>query len=141
VGSLYDALVGIDQGLADESILDKYSDIRRQKYQEIVDPMSTSNFRRLWEKDPETTIAEDDFFKILRMANEDEALLSQLREVRKPHSFQDESNVQHLLTATGFYELDARLYRILRHKACEGCLSGSLTHEMKTGTTGCRMEL
>ncbi|KAJ3468007.1 hypothetical protein MRS44_002072 [Fusarium solani] len=80
VGSLYDALVGIDQGLADESILDKYSDIRRQKYKEIVDPMSTSNFRRLWEKDPETTIAEDDFFKILRMANEDEALLSQLRE-------------------------------------------------------------
>ncbi|KAJ4318664.1 hypothetical protein N0V84_006752 [Fusarium piperis] len=79
VGSLYDALVGIDQGLADESILDKYSDIRRQKYQEIVDPMSSSNFRRLWEKDPETTIAEDDFFKLLRKANEDEALLSQLR--------------------------------------------------------------
>ncbi|KAF9873022.1 putative fad binding domain-containing protein [Colletotrichum karsti] len=80
VGCLYDALVGIKRGLADESILDKYSDIRSEKYRTIVDPMSTAGFRRLWEKNPETTIAEDEFFELLRKVSGDEKQLRQLRQ-------------------------------------------------------------
>ena len=82
VGALQDALIGIHNGLADDNILDKYSDIRSEKYRTIVDPISSANFKRLWEKDPETTIAEDGFFALLRKASQDKNLLNQLREVR-----------------------------------------------------------
>lgn len=44
--------------------------------------MSTENFKRLWFNDPETTIAEDEFFKLVRKATTDEDLLKQLRQVR-----------------------------------------------------------
>ncbi|KAH6976474.1 hypothetical protein BKA56DRAFT_688213 [Ilyonectria sp. MPI-CAGE-AT-0026] len=80
VGCLYDALVGIHRGLADEGILDEYSNVRSKLYRTIVDPMSTENFKRLWFKDPETTIAEDEFFKLVRKATTDEDLLKQLRQ-------------------------------------------------------------
>ncbi|TKA50063.1 hypothetical protein B0A55_12600, partial [Friedmanniomyces simplex] len=51
VGGLYDCLFGIYAGKADESILDKYDEIRREKYRTIIDPISSGNLRRLW--DPE----------------------------------------------------------------------------------------
>ncbi|KAM5370221.1 hypothetical protein ACJZ2D_008624 [Fusarium nematophilum] len=82
VGCLADALSGIYSGRADDSILDEYSRIRSEKYRTIVDPMSTANFKRLWAKDPETTIAEDEFFQLVRKAAEDEGLKKELREVR-----------------------------------------------------------
>jgi hypothetical protein len=81
VGCLCDALDGMNKGLTDDSILDEYSRIRREKYETIVDPMSTANFKRLWEKEPEDTFAEDEFFKLIEKANKDENLMNQLREV------------------------------------------------------------
>lgn len=81
VGGLYDCLSGIYQGVADESILDKYSDKRREKYKEIVDPMSTENFKRLWEKSPEETIATNPFFDIARKAEQDKELSRSLVKV------------------------------------------------------------
>ncbi|OJJ53622.1 hypothetical protein ASPSYDRAFT_36553 [Aspergillus sydowii CBS 593.65] len=71
VGALYDALIGIHKGVADEQILTQYSEDRSNKYRTLVDPLSTANFRRLWEKDPETTIAEDEFFQMAREAEAD----------------------------------------------------------------------
>ena len=71
VGGLYECLAGINKGVADDSILDKYSEIRREKYLTIVDPISSSNFKRLWEKTPEETIKTDPFFPIAVKAEKD----------------------------------------------------------------------
>lgn len=71
VGGLYDCLSGIHHGVADDDILDKYSEMRREKYNTIVDPISTGNFKRLWEKSPEETIATDPFFDVVRKAEHD----------------------------------------------------------------------
>lgn len=68
VGGLYDCLYGVYAGLADESILDKYDEIRREKYNTIIDPMSSANIRRLW--DPEA-IEQDEFIQMVRRAETD----------------------------------------------------------------------
>ncbi|KAL2205523.1 putative monooxygenase [Sarocladium strictum] len=80
VGCLCDALDGLNKGLTDDSVLDEYSRIRREKYQTIVDPISTANFKRLWENEPEQVFAEDEFFQLIEKANKDEKLMDQLRE-------------------------------------------------------------
>lgn len=85
VGALYDALVGIHKGVADEQILTEYSEARSAKYREYVDPLSTANFRRLWEKDPETTVAEDGFFQMVREAQADPDVAKKMLEVRSSH--------------------------------------------------------
>lgn len=65
VGGLYDCLAGIHDGKADDSILDKYSDIRQEKWYKLSDPISSENIRRLW-KDPETIGDEDEFLLALK---------------------------------------------------------------------------
>ncbi|KAL1614304.1 hypothetical protein SLS54_009871 [Diplodia seriata] len=65
VGGLYDCLVGIHEGKADETILDKYNDVRQQKWRDFSDPISCENLRRLW-KDPETIGDEDEFLLALK---------------------------------------------------------------------------
>lgn len=64
VGGLYDCLIGIYEGKADSSILDLYSDIRRQKYNDIVDPISSGNIRRLFDQDPDKALETDEFLQI-----------------------------------------------------------------------------
>lgn len=71
VGGLFDCFVGIYEGLADESILDKYSEIRRQKYHEMIDPISTQNILRLFDQDPEKALEKDEFLQILKRAEVD----------------------------------------------------------------------
>lgn len=90
VGSLADALAGIHRGVADDSILDRYAELRAGVYRDVIDPMSTANFRRLWERDPETTAAEDEFFALVREMAEDEGLARRVREVRVPPLFKRE---------------------------------------------------
>lgn len=51
VTSLYDCLMAIQNGLTDDSILDKYSEVRIKKWKELIDPISRANFRRLWAED------------------------------------------------------------------------------------------
>ncbi|PNS16435.1 U3 small nucleolar RNA-associated protein 21 [Sphaceloma murrayae] len=63
VGNLYDCLIGIHRGLADESILDRYSEVRREKYLTFTDPISRSNIKRLM-LDPDVAIRDDDFFQM-----------------------------------------------------------------------------
>ncbi|KAM5343928.1 hypothetical protein ACJ41O_012465 [Fusarium nematophilum] len=81
VGCLFDALVSIHTGLAGDGILDYYSTVRAHKYRTVTDPLSTSNFMRLWFKDPETTIAEDEFLGLLKKAEDDASLMRQIRQV------------------------------------------------------------
>lgn len=74
VGGLYDCLVGIDTGKAGPEILDSYNKIRQQKYNDIVNPISSSNIRRLYDQDPEKALENDDFLKLLKKAEKDDAL-------------------------------------------------------------------
>lgn len=80
VGSLFDCLYGIYTGRADDSILDKYAEIRRKIYKEVIDPASRENFRRLYELDPETA-KDDEFFKTLKKAETDKDLARELNKV------------------------------------------------------------
>ena len=78
VGGLYDCLYGIYSGQADDSILDKYDEIRRQKYLDVIDPISSGNLRRLW--DP-SSIADDDFIKMIKRAETDKDFASEMQQV------------------------------------------------------------
>lgn len=72
-GNLYDCLIGIHKGLADDSILDKYSDVRRDVYHNVIDPISSGNIQRMWQ-DPETIMENDDFLQMcLKVENDPEA--------------------------------------------------------------------
>jgi hypothetical protein len=72
VGSLFDSLVGIHKGLADETILDKYSEIRKRIWAEIIDPISRENFRRLYDQDPTKAREYDEFFQLCVKGETDE---------------------------------------------------------------------
>ncbi|KAJ9615420.1 hypothetical protein H2200_001495 [Cladophialophora chaetospira] len=65
VGGLYDCLAGIYHEKAEESILDLYSEVRRQKYIDHTDPMTKANLRRLTELDPDRALEDDKFLKLL----------------------------------------------------------------------------
>lgn len=64
MGGLYDCLVGIYDKVATPDILDLYSDVRRKKYTDIVDPISSENIRRLFAQDPEKALDTDEFLKL-----------------------------------------------------------------------------
>ncbi|KAG9586560.1 FAD/NAD(P)-binding domain-containing protein, partial [Aureobasidium melanogenum] len=78
VGCLYDCLYGIWTNQADDSILDLYSEVRRQKYKEIIDPISTENFRRVFDQDPEVAGEKDYFLVLCKKAAEDKDFARQM---------------------------------------------------------------
>ncbi|KAL2194228.1 hypothetical protein P885DRAFT_71550 [Corynascus similis CBS 632.67] len=78
VGGLYDCLAGIWDGKADESILDLYSEKRIEKWQTIINPVSSENFRRVSDKDPATRFERDEFMQLLKKGETDEAFLKEL---------------------------------------------------------------
>ena len=79
IGGLYDCLTGIFHGKADEAILDKYNDIRRAKYYQFIDPLSTENLRRLFATNPETALEDDEFFQQLVKAKDDKSFSRELQ--------------------------------------------------------------
>ncbi|KAK7710540.1 hypothetical protein SLS57_008307 [Botryosphaeria dothidea] len=79
VGGLYDCLAGIHDGLADESILDVYSDVRRAKWTDIIDPISSENIRRLFAQDPERAAETDEFLQLINRVERDEELKKEFR--------------------------------------------------------------
>ena len=78
VGGLYDCLYGIYSGQADESILDKYDEMRREKYLAVIDPISSGNLKRLW--DP-NVIEDDSFIKMVKRAETDKDFAMEMQEV------------------------------------------------------------
>jgi 2-polyprenyl-6-methoxyphenol hydroxylase-like FAD-dependent oxidoreductase len=56
---LSECLIGVHMGRADQSILDKYDEVRRSIYKNFTDPISTSNFMRVSTSDPETILEKD----------------------------------------------------------------------------------
>jgi 2-polyprenyl-6-methoxyphenol hydroxylase-like FAD-dependent oxidoreductase len=73
VGGLYDCLVGIHEGKAGPSILDIYSEVRRAKYSDIVNPISTANILRLFDQDPDKALENDEFLQICKRTETDQA--------------------------------------------------------------------
>ncbi len=86
IGGLYDCLIGIYDGKADSSILDKYSDIRSQKYRDIIDPISSENIRRLFDQDPETALENDTFLQLCQRTATDLEFSRELQLVSWPQS-------------------------------------------------------
>jgi hypothetical protein len=82
VGNLFDCLKGIYDNKMDPSILDRYSEIRREKYLEIVDPISSANLTRLFELDPARAVEQDPFFQMAHKASKDENFSRDLQNVR-----------------------------------------------------------
>ncbi len=80
VGNLYDCLYGIYTSQLDDSILDKYSEVRIQKFKEIIDPISSGNIRRLWDSSQEA-IDKEPFFQILKRAETDEEFAKNMGDV------------------------------------------------------------
>jgi 2-polyprenyl-6-methoxyphenol hydroxylase-like FAD-dependent oxidoreductase len=65
VDALATCLIGMHQGRADADILDKYAEIRREKFVKFVDPRSVKNMNRLRAQDPEATLRDDGFLRML----------------------------------------------------------------------------
>lgn len=78
VGSLFDCLYGIHKGVADDSILEKYAEIRRKIYREIIDISSRENFRRLSGQDADTAGEKDPLFQLCKKAETDKNLAIEL---------------------------------------------------------------
>lgn len=64
-------------GLATPSILDKYAEIRKQIWTDIIDPMSRENFARL-HQNAETARENDPFFRVCAQAEKDPELAREL---------------------------------------------------------------
>jgi len=81
VGSLVEALVGMHTGQADDSILDKYDEVRRKIYHEVTDPISTDNIKRLYDQDPAKAMETDTFLQMAKRAETDKEFAHQMQQV------------------------------------------------------------
>lgn len=75
IGNLYDCLYGIYKGYTDASILDLYNKVRREKYNKIINPVSSENIRRLFDQDPDLALEKDEFLKMLKRGESDPSAL------------------------------------------------------------------
>lgn len=98
VGGLYDCLAGIYTGEADPAILDIYSEVRREKYLSITDPVSQSNIRRLFDQDPDKALETDDFLQLLK--NNEGNVAAQQEFLRSPNALKYDFT-QHYKSAGG----------------------------------------
>jgi 2-polyprenyl-6-methoxyphenol hydroxylase-like FAD-dependent oxidoreductase len=74
VGGLADCLIGVYEGKADDSILDLYARIRREKFLKYVDRRSMKNLNRIVNSDPDTVLETDPFLQLLKgLEGDDEA--------------------------------------------------------------------
>lgn len=115
IGGLYDCLLGIHEGKAGEEILSTYSDVRRAKYLEFVDPISTANLLRLFKADPETVMETDEFFKMCKKAETDLKFSKEMQNVSFiiPRLDMKQPLMVHLVHE--YYQL--RFYRALYRRA------------------------
>ena len=81
-GGLSDCLVGIYDGVADDSILDKYDQVRRDMWHKFIDPISSSNIRRMHPPNFDH-VMEDPFLQLLEEAKKDPDKMAAL--VNVPH--------------------------------------------------------
>lgn len=68
IDSLFDCLIGIHEGKVQDSILDKYDQVRREMWYKFIDPVSSDNLRRLNGQDPEKALEQDKLLHALELA-------------------------------------------------------------------------
>jgi 2-polyprenyl-6-methoxyphenol hydroxylase-like FAD-dependent oxidoreductase len=83
VGDLADFLKGIKRGVASNEILEKYSEIRRQKWRDAIDPISSSNFIRVSATDPERAREVDPFLKTVKTMETNGSLRKEFDDVSR----------------------------------------------------------
>lgn len=79
VGALLQCFEGIHTGLADDGILDVYCTVQRQKWHQLINPISTANIKRMFQQDPEKVLEEDEFMQLVKKAETDLELSRELQ--------------------------------------------------------------
>lgn len=94
VEGLFDCLRGVHCGKTDQSILKTYSDVRIGKYQEIVNPISSENLRRLCKSDLSTLLKTDETLQKVKKSENDPALSEEMQNFSfsLKHDFEAEWN-------------------------------------------------
>ena len=80
-GALGDVLVAIMNEGKSEALLDRYSELRRKVFRELVDPRSQANVRRISENDPDTVAQTDPFLMMLSGPATDKTKLKGLEDL------------------------------------------------------------
>ena len=80
-GGLADCLIGLSEGIAEDSILDKYDEIRRAMWNNVINVVSTANLKRLNSQDPDKALENDAF------------LMSLVEAAKNPELMKDKVNV------------------------------------------------
>ncbi len=78
VGGLAECLEGIARGVADDAILDLYNSVRKAKWEEVINPVSSDNFRRVSATDPDKALTDDSFLMLVESARGDEKVRKEL---------------------------------------------------------------
>ncbi|TVY45347.1 FAD-dependent monooxygenase [Lachnellula occidentalis] len=79
VAGLAECLEGIHAGKADESILDKYDEVRREIFHHVISPTSTANYLRVASDPDKVNILEEDpFLKMVHAAKNDPVIKEKL---------------------------------------------------------------
>ena len=84
---LFECLEGIAIGQADDSILDKYDEVRRSIFNTVIDPTSTSNFLRISTLDTDDAIEKDPFISMCAAAKRDPTIKEKIDNVPLPLLF------------------------------------------------------
>ncbi|KAJ2894626.1 FAD-dependent monooxygenase [Zalerion maritima] len=71
-GNLADALAGVIRGVADESILDRYAEVRARAFDEVVDKVSSDNLARISQQDADEALSSDWLIKLLPVNEKNE---------------------------------------------------------------------
>ncbi|KAK0947011.1 hypothetical protein LTR29_001594 [Friedmanniomyces endolithicus] len=79
VGALMQCFEGMQKGVADDRILDKYCEVQRRMWHDIINPVSTANIRRLHLQDPDRVLAEDEMMQLVKKAETDLELSRELQ--------------------------------------------------------------
>lgn len=84
VTGLAECLEGIATGQADDSILDKYDEVRRSIYHTVIDPISSGNLLRVSNLDSDEAIEKDPFISMCVAAKTDPKMKEKLQKVPIP---------------------------------------------------------
>ncbi|TKA62055.1 hypothetical protein B0A55_12487, partial [Friedmanniomyces simplex] len=79
VGALLQCFEGMHNGVADDSILDKYCEVQRRMWHDIINPVSTANIRRLHLQDPDKALEDDEILQLVRKSETDLDLSRELQ--------------------------------------------------------------
>jgi 2-polyprenyl-6-methoxyphenol hydroxylase-like FAD-dependent oxidoreductase len=77
-GNLADCLFGLAVGIANDDILDKYDEIRRAMWHNIINPVSSDNIIRMHTINSDEVLDKDEFLKMLNKAEKDPKLMEQM---------------------------------------------------------------